>query len=278
MDRFAVFVDAGHLLAEGGKLCLGVRRRSLFDADYANITLALIDHCSQHCGYELLRVYWYDGAHRGIPGLDHLRIASLPNVKLRLGRMSGGRQKGVDSLIVRDLMTLARERAMVTAYVLAGDEDLREGVRDAQDFGVRVVLLGVESVETRNQAETLVQEADEHFVFHKSFIAPLLTAKAPPAGQELVVVSDAELITKARAIGAQFITEWLAKATGDEVADLLAHMPSVPRLLDSELLAAARKQLPTLEKPWLSREVRDGFRDALAASRPAEATQGGLDA
>jgi hypothetical protein len=105
MDRFAVFVDAGHLLAEGGKLCLGTRKRSLFECDYSAIAVALVDLARRHSGQDLLRVYWYDGAYHGIPKLDHLRIAGLPNVKLRLGRMSGGKQKGVDSLVVRDLMT-----------------------------------------------------------------------------------------------------------------------------------------------------------------------------
>ena len=57
----------------------------------------------------VLRVYWYDAAPNGIPLADHLLIAQLANVKLRLGRLSGGKQKGVDSLIVRDLMTLARD-------------------------------------------------------------------------------------------------------------------------------------------------------------------------
>ncbi len=67
---------------------------------------------------------------------DHQAIADLPRVKLRLGRLvprkSGLEQKGVDSLIVHDLITLAQERAVETMFLLAGDEDMCEGVAAAQ--------------------------------------------------------------------------------------------------------------------------------------------------
>jgi hypothetical protein len=66
----------------------------------------------------MLRAYWYDAAKDAIPTPEQLLIARLPRVMLRLGRLSGGKQKGVDSLIVRDLMTLARERAVATAFLL----------------------------------------------------------------------------------------------------------------------------------------------------------------
>ena len=42
-------------------------------------------------------------------------------------------------------------------FLLAGDEDLREGVKEAQDQGVRVTLIGVSPVPgTRNQSPELV--------------------------------------------------------------------------------------------------------------------------
>src|SRR5439155_13863806 len=140
MDRCAMFVDAGYLLAAGGALCCASRRRAEVVCNYPELVRALIGHARGHCGLELLRVYWYDGAPDAVPLADHLAIGELPNVKLRLGRLSGNKQKGVDSLIMRDVMTLARERAVATAYLLGGDEDLREGVVAAQDMGMRVVV------------------------------------------------------------------------------------------------------------------------------------------
>jgi uncharacterized LabA/DUF88 family protein len=263
VDRFALFIDAGHLLAEGGKLCIGSRKRSLFDCDYPTVVEALTAFAAKHSSTALLRVYWYDGAYKGIPSLDHLKIAGLDHVKLRLGRMSGGKQKGVDSLIVRDLMVLGRERAIATAYVLAGDEDLREGVRDCQEFGVRVVLLGIRSLEAQaNQAETLIQESDEHIVLEDKFWKKHFTAK-PGAEEEGTneAPSDEALMARAREIGTTFANEWVKRAANEEALELLTLKPVIPRLLDSELLASGRTELPTREKPWLSKHMRVGFWD-----------------
>jgi len=77
MERFAVFVDAGRLLAEGGKLCFGVSKRAEIDCNYESVAAGLIDFASRHCGCSFLRLYWYDGAQKGIPTLDHLQIAGL---------------------------------------------------------------------------------------------------------------------------------------------------------------------------------------------------------
>ncbi len=73
-------------------------------------------------------------------------------------------------------MTLGRERAIATAFLLSGDEDIREGVIAAQDMGVRVVVLGIPPVggsgTTANQASTLIREADGHVVMDQSFWQP----------------------------------------------------------------------------------------------------------
>ncbi|MCY3948777.1 MAG: NYN domain-containing protein [Acidimicrobiaceae bacterium] len=160
MDRCAVFVDAGYLYAEGGKLCCGSAKRDRVHLSPSDARDFLAARAS---GVPVLRIYWYDGARDGIPTTEQQTIAALSNVKLRLGRLNLRRQqKGVDALIYRDLMTLARERAISDAYLIAGDEDLREGVRTAQDMGVRVTLIGIEPRKgTRNQPRELASEADE---------------------------------------------------------------------------------------------------------------------
>ena len=61
-------------------------------------------------------------------GLHHSTntLARLTDVKVRLGLVNSyGQQKGVDSLIVTDMLTLARNRAMAHCVLLSGDEDLR---------------------------------------------------------------------------------------------------------------------------------------------------------
>lgn len=69
----------------------------------------------------------------------------ISGVKVRLGRMSvDGTQKGVDLELGLDLVGVARNRAARTVFLLSGDDDLAEAVEAAQDFGIKVVLVGFE--------------------------------------------------------------------------------------------------------------------------------------
>lgn len=66
-------------------------------------------------------------------------------------------QKGVDTLIALDMVRLASRSAYTTAILIAGDRDLAEAIRTAQDYGARVVIA------TPNQqsvARQVVQLAD----------------------------------------------------------------------------------------------------------------------
>ena len=78
----------------------------------------------------LLRVYWYNGTRGPTLSLEHATLAHMDYIKLRLGVVSGaGQQKGVDSLIVTDLIDLARNRAITDAAILSGDEDIKSAFR-----------------------------------------------------------------------------------------------------------------------------------------------------
>lgn len=103
MDRVAVFVDAGYLFAQGSALLAGEKLpRSEILLDHEAATKALATFASKVAGTPLLRVYWYDGTSTG-PTAQHLTLAHLDNVKVRLGFVNSvGQQKGVDSLIVTD--------------------------------------------------------------------------------------------------------------------------------------------------------------------------------
>ncbi len=69
------------------------------------------------------------------PSLEQDLIGQSANTKLRLGLInSRGQRKGVDSLIVTDLIELARNRAITDALILSGDEDIKIGVQVAQTF------------------------------------------------------------------------------------------------------------------------------------------------
>ena len=140
MKRVVVFVDAGYLYAQGSACLQGSKaKRESLRLDHAKIVKVMRAYASQvQPSAPLLRIYWYDGTSRG-PTLDHRMLADLDDLKLRLGLINSvGQQKGVDSLLVTDLVELSRNGAICDAVLLGGDEDLRIGVQIAQSFGVRV--------------------------------------------------------------------------------------------------------------------------------------------
>lgn len=242
MDRFAVFVDAGYLYAEGGKLCCYNPERKSIRLHSSETSKFLMNLAEEACGLPPLRTYWYDGAKDGVPTKEQQLIAALPNVKLRLGRInSKNRQKGVDALIYRDLMTLARKRAISEAYLLAGDEDLREGVRTAQDMGVRVTLIGVAARDgAPNQSKELVNEADEAVTLTKKDLAPFIEPRQA-LGRHTDVQAD--LMPEVSEAAAGYARQWLDRATDKECESLRARRPAIPGTLDVSLLIAIEAEV-----------------------------------
>ncbi|MGA2057427.1 MAG: NYN domain-containing protein [Bradyrhizobium sp.] len=164
MHRVAAFVDAGYLFAQGSVALTGGSKRQRADLVLdAPAVVQELRSAAMACadGASLLRIYWYDGAVGGarLTG-DQALLANHDDVKVRLGFLNNaGQQKGVDSLIVTDLIELARQKAIYDAVLLSGDEDVRVGVQIAQNYGVRVHLIGI--VPARgSQSHQLMQEAD----------------------------------------------------------------------------------------------------------------------
>lgn len=265
MDRYALFVDAGYLYAEGGKLCCGTPSRLGFTLDVANFNLMLRELAQERCGLNVLRTYWYDGARDGIRTAAHQEIAALPNVKIRLGGINHqGQQKGVDALVYRDLMTLAHAHAISDAFILAGDEDVREGVRTAQDQGVRVTVIGIDSPIEVNQSRELVFEADEIITLTSEIIEPFFTAVSHPSPAESQTarsVSD---------VGASFAGQWLREASEHEFQELLAQRPRIPRPLDIELLRHTENVLgiSLADDDAAKRSLRRAFWDTVTSGIP----------
>jgi hypothetical protein len=262
VDRSAIFVDAGYLLAAGGSLTCGTSSRTAFSCDYKGLTARLSEWVEAHNGGRLktLRSYWYDGAVNAVPTPDHEQIGGLPYVKVRLGRLIHGEQKGVDALIYRDLMTLARERAIACAYLLSGDEDLREGVVAAQDMGVQVVLLGIPSGRA-NQSAALIREADEHIVLPTSHWQDHFSSNAQ-AGNVVVTPTGAAAQTAGRA----FAIAWAKNAAPDDLVALIAASPRIPSDLDVAMLVEAEKTVgPLHDRQDLKRELRAAFWGAIRA-------------
>lgn len=259
MLQTAVFVDAGYLFAAGSALIWGEKQpRHLLTLDLQN-TLAALQSCAT--GVEpnarLLRIYWYDGisVNRG-PSPEQTALGQAPNIKLRLGFVnSQGQQKGVDSLIVTDLIDLARNNAISDALILAGDEDLRVGVQVAQTYGVRIHLLGI-TPSRGNQSPTLLQESDSSIEWDEATVKKCLAQNSsanqrsnrPQLSQPSSNLSD-EIDMDA------IVNSIFGRFNDTQCANNKTHTlttGSLPRDVDAPLLALARdtigRDLATDEK------------------------------
>lgn len=165
MNQTAIFIDAGFLLSLGGHRAAGTTLRSAFTTHYEALVRGIVQTVKKNTGLNNLRVYWYDASKDGLFTEQHKRIGLIPGVKVRLGRISyNGEQKGVDLRLALDLVGVARHQSASVAYLVSGDDDLAEAVEEAQDLGMKVVLLGVAKSESRlgvaSVAEHLALTAD----------------------------------------------------------------------------------------------------------------------
>lgn len=285
MDRVAVFVDAGYLFAAGSKILAGrtLTRREL-SLDHSKVLEALTNLATGQSRLPLLRIYWYDGTSSG-PTPQQLALARCPSVKLRLGLVNQhGQQKGVDSLIITDLITLARNRAMADAVLLTGDEDIRVGVQQAQEFGVRVHLVGIQPAR-ENQSGLLVQEADttleissenvQSFLSRSAMSSPSaeLLSSAPPLGAESASMEPGgdDSATSVAPMVLDDAARRIASGLSPEEKDAVLQFGvggSVPSEIDRRLLKAGSdaiggQQLTSPQK----RQLRRAFRDACEPSQ-----------
>ena len=163
MERFALLIDAGYFFAAGAEAAFGsgVPRREIRLVDPERAVQDLHEQAAALCGdLQLLCTYWYDAMPGPSLSLEQSELALQSGLKLRLGVLNNvGQQKGVDSLVVTDLIELARNRAVVDAVLMSGDEDLRVGVQIAQSYGLRVHLWGAGNT-AKNVSRSLRMEAD----------------------------------------------------------------------------------------------------------------------
>ena len=256
MQRFGMFVDAGYLYAASGTLLFAGsdRKRIILNAD--SMLGALVRLGADNCRQEHLRTYWYDGARDAVATPQQTEVGNLPGVKLRLGRLTPHGQKGVDSRIVRDLITLSMHGAIATAYLLGGDEDLREGVSEAQERGVRVILIGVEPLNEQNLSPTLAMEADDVLVLSSDFLQPHFRERE--VGSPIVEPTGSR---DPRELGRVFARSWMERAGSVERNEIRERRPrTIPSEVDRVLLLYGVNTLGVLRLDDDSRrELRRGF-------------------
>ena len=284
-ERSAIFVDAGYLFAAGSTLLAGSKQpRHQIDIDVKAVVSALCEFLDTKIGNKLLRVYWYDGVTAKGLTPDHERIAASNDIKLRLGFInSAGQQKGVDSLIVTDLVELARNGAMCDAILLAGDEDIRIGVQIAQSYGVRVHLLGIERARS-NQSKQLIQEADTTHEWSRDIVQSFLsvtpgvtasTKTVPPASPVQIARGSVVLPTvgegEAPPSVARCAEDFGAALENADVFTVGEHWTDyrqIPKTFDGRLLASTRQRLGRDLTPYERKEMRETFLESVRKRHP----------
>jgi hypothetical protein len=272
MNRIAVFVDAGYLFASSSELLFGERlRRGELRLANAEFTAHLRQLAESIGGCPLLRIYWYDGTNAG-PSPAHLAIAYLENVKLRLGFVNqSGEQKGVDALIFSDLINLARNNAISDALMVSGDEDLRVGVQQAQEHGIRVHLLGVEAADVGemrgNQSAALQREVDTRQLLDAATLRRFLRRREfaewlPPTGENGEVQQN---LARMQELAGEY-ADTLDPGQREQIRQLPERTP-LPHELDRELLSRASELLGRKLEETEKRTLRAALRTA--ACEPA---------
>jgi len=172
VDRCALFVDAGYMLADGAMAVHGTRRRESVSWDYEGLVQLLGNLARDRTGLPLLRCHWYEATVEGRRAAEHDALADMPGIKLRLAKLRPGRREGVETEIHRDLMVLARNRAVSDAVVVSAEEDLAQVLSDVQDLGLRVTIVHVTVDGNWTISRSLRQECDDIMELTSAHLRP----------------------------------------------------------------------------------------------------------
>jgi hypothetical protein len=185
VERCALFVDAGYVLADGALAVHGTRQRASVSWDYAGLVKLLTGLSRDRTGLPVLRCYWYETV-EGRRNAEHETLANLPGLKLRLGRIRPGRREGVETEMHRDLATLARNRAISDAVIVSAEEDLAETITEVQDLGIRVAIVHISVDGNWTISGPLREECDDIVEVSGAHLRPFvdLIAGAEPAERD----------------------------------------------------------------------------------------------
>ncbi|MBT8163195.1 MULTISPECIES: NYN domain-containing protein [Arthrobacter] len=288
VSQRAVFVDAGFLLAVGGTQVVGTSLRSAFRVDYGKLIAGIMKCTEEHSGVEHLRTYWYDASKDALFTDQHKQIGLLPGVKVRLGRISfNGEQKGVDLKLGLDLVGVARNRAASVAYLVSGDDDLAEAVEEAQDLGMKVVLVGVADSAQRlgvmSVAEHLALRVDSIITLPAELIEECFTRIVKDAPRPVPVpVPVPASVSSDTALAGHPVPRPLPRPGAPMAKPAppgrpLHHMPSRPHHAEAHLVySSGGTGTPTFPEDTLL-DVAQDVGESVAASWYGSVTQGELN-
>ena len=203
MDRCALFVDAGYVLADGAMAAQGTRESVSWD--YAGLLQYFAGVATDRTGLQLLRCYWYEATVDGRRTPEHDTLADLPGLLLRLGRVRPGKREGVETEMHRDLTTLARNRAVSDVLLVSAEEDLAPVIADVQDLGLRVILVHISVDGNWTVSRSLRQQCDDIVEINGAQLRPFaeLAGGGEPAryGEQYATVYGGRQLSNGHAAG-----------------------------------------------------------------------------
>ncbi len=255
MDRCALFVDAGYVLADGAQAVHGTRRGESVSWDYEGLLHFLASLVTERTGLPLLRCYWYEATVDGRRTAEQDALADMPGIKLRVAKIRPGRREGVETEIHRDLTTLARNNAISDALVVSAEEDLAQVIADVQDLGMRVSLMHIAVDGNWTISRALRQESDDIIEIGGDQLRPYveLIAGAEPAlsdDPDLADLAQARPLANGHTAGGTGSYQQLPAASGNHAPPSIYTAPVVAEYQRPSL------QLPRVAAPDRSREDR----------------------
>jgi uncharacterized LabA/DUF88 family protein len=268
VDRCALFVDAGYVLADGAQAVHGTRRGESVSWDYEGLLHFLASLVTERTGLPLLRCYWYEATVDGRRTPEQDALADMPGIKLRVAKIRPGRREGVETEIHRDLTTLARNNAISDALVVSAEEDLAQVIADVQDLGMRVTLMHIAVDGNWTISRALRQESDDIIEIGGEHLRPYveLVAGAEPAlpdDPDLADLAQARPLANGHAAAGTGSYQQMPAAPGNHAPPAIYTAPVVAEYQRPSL------QLPRVAAPDRPREDRSR-EDRAREDRPRE--------
>ncbi|MCS4511221.1 NYN domain-containing protein [Xylophilus ampelinus] len=174
-----------------------------------------------------------------------------------------GQQKGVDGLMIADLISLTQQRAISAALLVSGDADTAPGVVAAQGMGLRVHLLSLGT--TAATSPLLAAEVDMKRSWALADVAMFASQTAASVVVTALAPSGVTVQAPASPVDFSAIARIAhTNITSGPLAALVASWPpgtfQIPADIDRALLSDAKSQLGRAlhdrEKPLLRNEFR----------------------
>ena len=236
MFRVAVFADAGYIWVQFGQILKHIPlKRSEIEVDVVKLRTCLLKRIREiFPNRDLLRIYWYDGLSLNMEPNQFTRdLAAQDDFKVRYGTVNSvGQQKGVDGLLIADLLSLAQNKSITDALIISGDGDLAPGVAAAQALGVRIHRLELGTREA--SSPVLRNEVDANSVWSDSEILSFIRCGEQQLPEDCAIVDDPVISALAQ--------EFCKTISDEQKSRVEADMP-LPHDLDSHALCFTRDRL-----------------------------------